>query len=128
MERIVRKLNNKPIFYAPRAAIFISTSSENTHKVKIKIYDDPDKNHTVITILTNHFSADIIKPEFDEMQRWTEQNFKGLTQPIIFDEPGMSVHINNHDPEDWYEFILYPENNEDKIATIKVHNFYITIN
>lgn len=115
----------EPAFYASRATVFIS--NEITHKVKIEIYDDPDKDHTIITIFTDHFSADIMEPELDEMQRWIEQNFEGLTQPIVFDEPGMSVHLNNNGTEDWYEFILYPEDDGDKIASISVRSFEIAL-
>lgn len=119
----------EPTFYATRATIFISTSNSNKliYNAKIEIYDDCKQNHTIIIVYTNKFSADIMEPEFDEDKRWSEQNFEALTQPIIFDEPSIDVHLNNNGTEDWYEFILYPKDYGDKIASINVRSFEIAL-
>ena len=115
-----------PNFYAYRANIFISTNNNTDDDVHIEIYDNIENNNIVITIHTNSFSANIMQPEFDEDQRWTEQNFKELTQPIKFDDPEMNVHLNNNGTEDWYEFIL-DQDDEDKIASIHVREFNIKL-
>lgn len=102
-------INSTPNFYAETAYI------ENK---QIKIFDS--YRRLVIIINTDWFTAELVMAEELDENDFIEDNFDDIKEPITFNEPGLKTCLTNNTMDASYSFMLYPEDDGDKIAEITV--------